>query len=441
MKSIISFDEYKRLSNEKRFVFKVKAIRFKDDDCKRGYYIYPCIVLYEKELKVPIFVTNYSKWVIDLQEDEKKENETLRKRAINVCKFLNFILWETDVKAINDVTTNIIRKFLIWVKDNDEKEICQETWDKCKNDVFNFLIRIYEDNKLTGEFSYKSTDLRRLRKEKMPDSNRTIYYDAKIGLGVKRPKGKGRKKNRYLSQDMFDVMAKLAELYDPPLEIMMMLGAYAGLREGEIVNLTQDSIKFPEWSNENIIIDLLNEASFFSNWKGKTEPGKIKKMRKQKMYPDFNDIFEEKYFAYVKSLENQGLWTGDTDTPLFYNKWGNPLTVYSFQERMKRFFYTYFLPYLEKECQITGDWDVIGPYIYAYKKEYPGAHMLRHCFTMYLYKGVGLKSKEVSSWRGDSSEESMNEYITIYSDMVELYVQNTYAFQKWLFERIVRDEE
>ena len=441
MKGIISFEKYKEISDVKKFSFRVKGVRVSDKDSPRGFYIYPCIVLYEKEMGVPLLVTNYSKWIIDLQEDEKKENETLRKRANNVCKFLNYILWETETRSINEVTINVIRDYLIWIKNGEGKQIGVDTWEKNKNDVLNFLIRVYEENKNQGPFGYKASDLHILRKERTPDNKRTIYYDMKVGLGVRRPKGRDRKKNRYISMEMFEVLCKFADRYDFPLEIMMMLGCYAGVREGEIVNLSQKSITFPDYNQDDIEIDLFHEAIFFSNWKGKTEPGKIKRPRLQVMYPVFNEIFEEKYMEYVKYLEDKGLWTGRSDTPLFFNQWGEPLTVYSYQSRLKTFFYRYFLPYLEKECQMTGDWDLIGPYIYAYKKDYPGAHMLRHCFTMYLFKKLHLDPKEVARWRGDSSDESMNKYVTIYSDMVDLYVKNTYAFQNWLFERIMKDEE
>ena len=75
-----------------------------------------------------------------------------------------------------------------------------------------------------------------------------------------------------------------------------------------------------------------------------------------------------------------------------------------------------------------------APYIDAYERNYPGAHMLRHWYTMYLLQHTDLTADEVSKWRGDSSTESMREYIHANADLIHTYKCSVFAFQRWVLE-------
>ena len=85
----------------------------------------------------------------------------------------------------------------------------------------------------------------------------------------------------------------------------------------------------------------------------------------------------------------------------------------------------------------TGTWTENAPYIEAYQEEYPGAHMFRHWFTMYLVTKTNLSCEEIAKWRGDSSIESMMSYIHVNAEMLTLYKDSSYKFQKSLWEEIL----
>ena len=124
------------------------------------------------------------------------------------------------------------------------------------------------------------------------------------------------------------------------------------------------------------------------------------------------------------------------NAPLFVNKQGNPMTVQTYSDRVKKLFYERFLPSLKITCERQGTYADNVAFIETYEIEYPGAHMFRHWFTMYLITKAKLTSGEIMKWRGDSSQESMNDYIHENADLIEIYRESSYAFQSQILEDI-----
>ena len=184
-----------------------------------------------------------------------------------------------------------------------------------------------------------------------------------------------------------------------------------------------------------IEIDLTDKAPHFQNWSKKTNPGTIKKNRIQKVYNDFISDISDLYAYHIALMESRGFDTSK-DAPLFVNKQGNPMTVQTYSERVKRLFYERFLPSLKVTCERKGTYADNAAFIEAYEIEYPGAHMFRHWFTMYLLTKAKLTSGEIMKWRGDSSQESMNDYIHENADLIEIFKESSYAFQSQILEDI-----
>ena len=135
--------------------------------------------------------------------------------------------------------------------------------------------------------------------------------------------------------------------------------------------------------------------------------------------------------------ENKGYDTG-IDAPLFRNKHGDPMTVHTYCARIKKLFYDHFLPDLILYCIKTNTYRENAAYIDAYKKEYPGAHMFRHWFTVYLFSITNpeLSIGEIMKWRGDKNPESMRPYIQNKRDLMEDYNNAAFRFQREILENI-----
>ena len=62
--------------------------------------------------------------------------------------------------------------------------------------------------------------------------------------------------------------------------------------------------------------------------------------------------------------------------------------------------------------------------------------MFRHWFTMHLLN-EGISSDEITKWRGDTSRESMLDYIHVNADMIRAYQDSAYTFQQTILEEIL----
>ena len=58
---------------------------------------------------------------------------------------------------------------------------------------------------------------------------------------------------------------------------------------------------------------------------------------------------------------------------------------------------------------------------------------------MYLLTKARLTSGEIMKWRGDSSQESMNEYIHENAEMIYLFRETSYSFQEQILEAAAKE--
>lgn len=319
----------------------------------------------------------------------------------------------------------------------DGTEYNKATWLRYRDYVMDFLLMYYIYNKDALPFRYRGEDLKSLTivKDEKSHKKATIVYNASLHIT---PPKTTHKKNRILIDGYLDLLLYEAKKYEPDITLGIALGAYAGLREGEVVNVTYGRVRTIRKSFgmiSGIEIDLRDKAPYFKNWSKKTDPGTIKKNRIQKVYNDFISDISELYDYHMTLMESKGFDVSG-NAPLFVNKQGNPMSVQTYSDRVKKLFYERFLPTLKKTCEVQGTYADNAAFIDAYEVEYPGAHMLRHWFTMYLLTKAKLTSGEIMKWRGDSSQESMNDYIHENADLIEVFKDSSYTFQSQVLEDI-----
>ena len=421
---------------------------------------YPCILLIDKETGDVVAYTEYEKYLVDMAGSDYLAGETLFKRATAVTHFLNYLLYQTNINEIAECDLNVIRNGLIDLKISkkrkcgngveDDKDgkieyVKQDTFAKNMSYVKVFLRNYYTANRRWKDFGYKATDLEEI-KVKSPKASKHSRKSYKKGsaLFIEGLPKNSHKKNRYLPEEYLFELLKCARRYDPMLALAIAIQAFASPREGEIVNMTISSFYKKSGAlntKKGIIIKLEEGAPFFRYWEGKTQPGSRKKPRDSKVYFQFYDCLTKLYEEHIQLLKRM-----DADTkmgaPLFLNKWGKPMTVYTYTRRLKDLFYNNFLPHFKKKCLDEGTISLHAPYIDAFEKEYPGAHMLRGWFTMYLLEnGINKKTgrrltiTEIQKFRGDEDPDSMLEYITIDSEIIESFRNVLYDFQRELCVR------
>lgn len=436
MNNVVKFpnSDVKEYRQKCRFMNRSVQIQGEDGEIQK----YPCIVLYEEETDIPILYTGLERYLCHLVKSELLNAKTLSSKAYAVCHFLNYILKETDINSLHECTFETVRRFLRSMRvQEDGTEYNKATWLRYRDYVTDFLLMYYVYNRDELPFQYAGEEIKTLTivNDKKHHKKATIVQNASLHISAP---STTHKKNRILVDGYLDLLLYEAKKYEPDIALGIALGAYAGLREGEVVNVSYGKVRTLR-RNFGIIsgieIDLTDKAPYFKNWRKKTDPGTIKKNRIQKVYNDFVSNISELYEYHMALRESKGFDVSE-DEPLFVNKQGNPMSVQTYSDRVKNLFYERFLPTLKKTCEVQGTYADNAAFIDAYEVEYPGAHMFRHWFTMYLLTKAKLTSGEIMKWRGDSSQESINDYIHENADLIEVFRDSSYTFQSQILEDI-----
>ena len=408
---------------------------------------FPCIAMYEKSTGIPLAYPGYERWYLNIQEAGGLSDVTLNRKANDIRSFLNFLLLETDVNTISEVDIEVISDFYKHFRETDDGEPRDpDGWERGIKNVARFLYQYHLHNCDRFKFGYDRNDLYKhdYRKKGDMDVNR---------FGVKPPK-KRNKKGRFILEEYRDLILLECRRHDPMIVLAVALQSAAGIREGEVVNLTCSSIETILGGYGRIVkieINLEDEAPFAKEYKGKSEFGKIKVHRTQEVYTDFiNELYKllEQHKRLLASLGADN----SPDAPLFINKYGKPMSVEIYKRRVKDIFQKHFVPNLEKLANATGNWAEHAPYLEIWtdhvdprtreiiKAGYPGAHMFRHWFTMYLLNHTNLEPEEIAKWRGDSSPDSMEDYIHINAKMIRTFREVVGTFQMDIMEEIINKE-
>ena len=401
---------------------------------------YPVIMFIHTESAIPAAYTGFERYINDYNKAKKYKGTTLYKKANSVCIFLNYILWNTSINEIHECTLKNIRDFLVYLKSEHEGYDDPEEFYKVRACVFDFLCRYYDNNNMIYAFGFSSRDLKEERFVKDVRSGRLKVVASYNDLSIKAPHKHRRKKNRVLFMEASDLIQYAAKKYDPLLVLPIALQLYAGIREGEIANVTCGGITIkygPYKAVTDIEIYLEEEQKAIKDWEGLTEPGSIKTYVDAKVYPKFLNTVIKLYDEHIAMLENLGYDTSP-DQPLFRNTWGKPMTAPAYSARVKKLFYDCFLPLFKAQCEIDGTLAENLAYIEAYENDYPGAHMFRHWFTNYLTIVEELDEVERKEWRRDSSLFSQEDYLHVTPEIRREYLSCKYVFQRHILDEITK---
>lgn len=417
-----------------RYEFVYKATLVCDRKGKKRKYF--CIALEDRSTKIIVSLTGWDKYIFDPNSGIPAETSN-EISVSHVVMFLNYLLHNTDIELLKDVSVEEIRCFLKATKiDNKGEEKKSETWWRIVVDIYNFLENYSKHYKIKEDLSYNIDDL--IEKRDINHKYNNVHIQngkVYIPLGVMPPKSNDAKhRNRSIMRGHLEALLYAIKLYDPMLYLPVVLMAYAGLRIGEVINLTFADIYAPDLAT--VVDDMkISLAKSDRYRKGKTHTGVIKKIREQRVYSKFVDKIRQAIEFQKDYLHSIGLKT-EGNNPIVYNKQRRPISVKSFGNRLRNLFYDHFLRILKISSESTDFEGETQAYIDAYEREYPGSHMLRHWFTMYLVTVEQLSPPEVRKSRGDSPKSDAYEvYLDVNSDIVQEYKNTAYSFQ----EQLLRD--
>lgn len=216
------------------------------------------------------------------------------------------------------------------------------------------------------------------------------------------------------TQVVFRMLA-LARIYDPGLMLAIASQAFAGLREGEVVNMYRQhtvtgakGVRIEKQFDciRNITIDLLNPAKLSDSGK---RSDISKKRRQQQVYPDFLDLYNRIYnehLALIAEIENEA---EDGYYPMFYNRqkrngvYGN-MSADSYRARWQKIFNLAL-----EECAVSPI-SKLRLFAQIATEQRFTPHCLRHWFSVYVALHVD-NALILQFWRGDKSLDSAATYL------------------------------
>jgi integrase len=214
----------------------------------------------------------------------------------------------------------------------------------------------------------------------------------------------------------FQVLINQAFLHAQDIAFAICTQAFAGLRPGEVCNMRQESsplgsgivLTIVDGKLKKAEIDLTAEYALRSDG---IICGKIKKERRQRIYPAFLSVFNKAYAFHKRFLKNQRY--EEEYGPMFVNGKGLAMTYDDYQSRFKRLITRHVRPSLlnneDPECRLYGQ------LLYEHSL---GLHSLRHWFSVQLVL-MGEDIAQIQYWRGDTGPESALRYLQNKGDLMK----------------------
>jgi integrase len=156
--------------------------------------------------------------------------------------------------------------------------------------------------------------------------------------------------------------------------------------------------------------------------------GRIKRERRQKVYPAFLQAFSVAYERHKAYLKSTGFQTAYC--PMFVNRNGKAMTYANYRGRFKQLVESHLRPALlnhgDAECQLYG--------LLLCEKSL-GPHSLRHWFSVALVL-MGEDVAQLQYWRGDANPESALSYLQNKGELVRALSAANESFAELLIRGV-----
>lgn len=326
-----------------------------------------------------------------------------------VVIFMNYVFIDNYSKyridSLMEVSLEIVQDFFYWYGVSSKDDLNKHgkaTVDRCSRAILDFLISYIKKNQKQSKL--KLSDL----VTEVTYQNRRGHIKRRLIPCVETYySGKPRTIFRDMPNSVFNIFLSYAMTDYKDIYFLIALCAYAGLRPSEACNVRQVIspigpgliIKKINGKIERITIDLTEEKNLRSDL---VSVGKIKKERKQRVYPKFLRAFE---FAYQTHLEYLQTRKFEADyCPMCVNSHGKAITYELFRQRFRL---------MTKELiplMFTSSDPEVVEYAYELQEHNISPHIFRHWFSVKLVL-YGEDIAGLQFWRGDKSPESALTYL------------------------------
>ena len=335
-----------------------------------------------------------------------------------ICMMLNYIIVdhgaEYGIRHVFGITKPMLVDFFeayALSEKDDETHRQKKTVERCISSVTQFMAGLLR--KYGSRMSITRDELYR---EKAVSDRRGNRKHISVPDFQIRGIPEERETFRDLPSKAFEILLPLAFRYAPDIAFAMCLQAFAGLRAGEAMNVRREDspigpgIVFTYIGKKvkDVEIDLRKVLVLRSD---RVAVGRIKKPRKQHVYPAFLGVFCTAYSLHQKYLENRPY--EKEYSPMSVNSRGMAMSYDSYRKKFESLVDGYFRPALlassDPELRIYGQ---------RLAEHHLTMHSLRHWFTVQLV----LRGEDIAGiqyWRGDRNPQSAFEYLQNKGDLIK----------------------
>lgn len=344
-----------------------------------------------------------------------------------IVMFLNYIFYEIDdaISNIEDLTIDNVKDFLEryscgelgrhscnkegktkWKNSDTALDAGTAITRFCywlvtargKNKRLLFKMKFINKSDFEVRISYKK-NRHNGKKEEIKSLNLLCDYERTRNL-VKR------KKVITATMYMISSLIEVAKSNDPMMVFPIVLGAFVGLRQGDVSQMHRGRMVEVKSSKVNdCYIDLRADYSLRDDGK---YVGNIKVKREQPIYPVFLEVVNKAYRQHLQLLKAEGYDTHIHGALLIDNN-GKAMTYGTYYDRFQKLVEILKISLIEI-AELYDDTEAIKAYEIITEKDTEFTHhSLRHFYTQQIDK---LEKKLVVTqyYRGDTSSESQNAY-------------------------------
>ncbi|WEV18185.1 hypothetical protein [Clostridium perfringens] len=383
----------------------------------KGKNIVPSISMYSKYFEDRVL--NYSL-------ADKSVNTIANAHGKFIILFLNYIFYECDkpIEKIQDLDYELIKQFLnkhAIGNLNSQKGKCVNSTNvkKCGKAIMMFVYWLKYSKFINGKTLgltkiHKDNFVILTKKKKEKSRVNSLYTLEKEYRYVDAPPeikaGEGETRDKAVELTLYGVklLIDLSKKYTPNITFAIVLGAFVGLRQGEVIQMHRGRIgdisDIASCIEYGAKIDLKRKVPLTYNSK---DMGSIKKKRLQPIYEPFLPVISTAYNNHMTMLKNKGLNT-HLYGALFFNARNDVMKQKTFNNTFKRLT-DKFIELLRSES--------LNKNIYA-QKEYSlletykfnvTFHSLRYFYT-HMLETLETNPFQVMYYRGDKNVTSQNTY-------------------------------
>lgn len=399
---LVKEDDWKQKTKNLRF-YNQKLTIIEEGGLVRDFMF---IVLRNNSTK-KMKVTGYSNYFI--QELNSASLETLEYHAKIIVRFLNYVFFdkydEYQLKDISELKIEYGNHFLRdysqgFIGKKKKTDTTVQKAEQVLNRFYKYLFQELGNMKYISERDFfikygsayykKGHSKKKKKTVERVDSLFTVFL----------PNYNPPQRIKHIPSYVFQEMLNVCDIHYPHLKLALCLQAFAGLRRGEVCNVSKNNINFRMFGEDLgwFTIDLREKVQLRTDAKN---VGGIKKRRIQPIHPVFLKFFQEVYDQHLKLIEH-------IDNPfgaIFLNRDGEAMLDSSYET----FFKNIVDLVLDRLCK-RGDFKSASEAKLLMSGRI-GTHILRHFFTQFIAELETTRSPiEVAYWRGDSSLDSAIAY-------------------------------